>query len=98
MRILSDMFEPDNLKVDTLSANKSRVFHPVPRITRTYVCPRGIEFHHGAKEKCGKACEKAQGTHPDEYLSHWDMTFRATEKEIVFDENACRVEQDHSSA
>jgi hypothetical protein len=81
----------ENLGLTTYVANKSEEWHFVPRTRKVYLCPRQIPVHRGRREMCGIACAKAQVGSPVEHEEETYMELVSVEKEVVFNESACRM-------
>lgn len=83
----------ETIGAEKLSANKSAEWHVVPKVKKIYLCPRMIPVHRGHPEMCGAACRKAQEGFAVEYEEEAFLEIVSVEKEIIFDEKICRVDQ-----
>ncbi|KAI2483211.1 hypothetical protein Ptr902_05528 [Pyrenophora tritici-repentis] len=75
-----------------LSQNRSQEYHFIPRIIKSYVCPRNIVVHMGQKDRCGMACNKARGDLPDAYEEKYYTQVIVVDKQVIFDRAICQVE------
>ena len=82
----------DSIYGGTFPVNKTTEFLAIPRIRKSYVCPRAISCHMGDKLRCGAACSRAQGNRPDEYEDEHYTQVMVVEKQIVFDSKVCQLE------
>lgn len=76
---------------EKITGNMSEDWHYVPRVRKTYICPRGIVVHYGNREGCGRACREYQGDDATEYDEEDYMEVISVIKEVVFDEKVCRM-------
>ena len=60
-----------------------------PKMQRTYVCPRGIAVHYGAREKCGQACDRAQGDYPLNYDEEEVEQTLVVKTDVRYDRELC---------
>ncbi|KAH6613941.1 hypothetical protein C7974DRAFT_321867, partial [Boeremia exigua] len=83
--------ELKDVKHDTMSGCMSENWHYVPKVHKTYVCPRRIAVHYGNQDRCGKACRLYQGDCDTEYDEEDYLEVVSVRKEIVFDETVCQM-------
>jgi hypothetical protein len=79
------------LQPEVLTVNKTEEWHVIPRTRKVYLCPRQIVSHKGHPEQCGQACHSRQAGFAVEYEQVTYLEVVSVEKEIVFDEQVCKV-------
>ena len=60
-----------------------------PKVKKTYVCPRRIAVHYGAPEKCGQACDRAQGDDPLNYDEEEIEQMLVVRTDVRYDRELC---------
>lgn len=74
-----DAMGPDggNYKVD---------LYPTWVLKKVYVCPRGIQVHHGNRDRCGRQCHQAG---PGEFEDERVLKVAALRTEFIYDPEVC---------
>jgi hypothetical protein len=77
-----------------LESIRSPEMHITPCTKKVYLCPRQIAAHRGRADLCGAACHKRQAENDVVYEDdpYWQVL--SFEKEVVFDEKACKAGQE----
>lgn len=75
----------------TMSGTTSEDWHYVPRVRKTYICPRGISVHYGNRDGCGRACREYKGDDDTEYDEEDYLEVVSVRKEVVFNESVCKM-------
>ncbi|KAF2273210.1 uncharacterized protein EI97DRAFT_496147 [Westerdykella ornata] len=73
----------------TRESNVDLRWHPTWVTRKVYICPRRIYAHRGDARACGRYCRKAQGDADDIYEDELVLRALVTEKQVIFDGNAC---------
>ena len=82
----------DSLFPERTPINEKEEMHMIPRIRKIYICPRGIHVHRGCPDKCGRACQQAQGDDEVKYEEEPYVEVVSVRKEVEFVGAACRLE------
>ncbi|KAJ4344145.1 hypothetical protein N0V95_006307 [Ascochyta clinopodiicola] len=83
--------ELKSIRQERLDGNVSDDWHYVPRVRKTYICPRGIRVHYGNRSACGRACREYQGDDDTEYDEEDYLEVVSVQKEVVLDEKVCQM-------
>ena len=76
---------------ERINGNMSEDWSYIPRVHKTYVCPREIRCHYGNRDACGRACREYQGDADTDYDEEEYVEVVSVRREIVFDEKACQM-------
>jgi hypothetical protein len=79
----------DGLCPERYPIDESRERFMVPRVEKTYQCPRGL--HHGNPSGCGHKCNKAQGTAEVVYEERNYEELVSVRTEVEFVGSVCRL-------
>ena len=72
--------------------------HPIWKVEKVYLCPRGIPVHRGRPEACGRACRDAGEGKETEYEDEGSWIVAAVRKKTVFLPEKCSSHNEAGSS
>jgi hypothetical protein len=63
-----------------------------PRISKVYICPRGIPVHRSDRNRCGQACMKTRNDDNDDVYEEGNyIEVVSMRGKVEFDASACKL-------